>query len=154
MSRTFFRLLVAFASLLQSSLELVQILGGKLCFALVALSVCVVSETAEMHVLAAFWVRAHGYLIIRVEYLSAHATRLELWDTRLRALIVTLSEEEHIKVVQILISHSPSIADQIRVLFHLLVLLHEFSKPKHFHVLDDVSPTLLNFLICPHQLKS
>lgn len=56
-----------------------------------------------MHVLTAAWIRTCKKVIIRVELLLAYASGLGFRYAHLCRIVISLSEEESVKIIQILI---------------------------------------------------
>ena len=87
----------------ESPFEAIEILDWKLSFALVALSVCIVSQAVQMHVLSTERVRAQCVVLVWVDDLSADADWLQLGDVAAIDIIESLSKEENFKIVLVLV---------------------------------------------------
>jgi hypothetical protein len=75
----------------------------KLTLAVVALAISIMSQTVNVHVLSAAGVGAQCNLLIRVEYLSAYAARLQLRHQFVATNGQLLAEEKRVEVVEVCI---------------------------------------------------
>lgn len=80
---------------------MIEIFDWKLSFALIALSVGIMSETADMHDLIATFLGTNSCLIIKVKDLPADTTRLQLRPVSVSLFIVNLSEEVYISIIKV-----------------------------------------------------
>ena len=83
-----------------------KVSDGELTLAVIAFPVSIVAEAGYVHILPTRFVGTEGKIIIWVQNLSAHAAWLQLRYESLCRLIKSLSEEEHIKVVELLVQES------------------------------------------------
>jgi len=83
-----------------------EVSDGELTLAVIAFPVSIVAEAGHVHVLPTRLVGTKSKVIIRVQNLSTHAAWLQLRNESLCRLIKSLSEEEHIKVVELLVQES------------------------------------------------
>lgn len=127
----------------------------ELTFAVIAFPVSIVTEAGNVHILPARLVRAQSEIIIWIQNLSAHAAWLQLRDESLSGLVKSLSEEEHINVIQLLVQESRGNICQVgEGLQRVLVLLLELLETKDPDLLDEIFHRLLDFLVSADELKS
>jgi hypothetical protein len=133
-----------------SPLDVVEVLDGKLGFALIALPVGNVSQTAQVHVLPTHGVRAQGNFGVRIEHLAAGAARLQVGDVALS--IELLAEEEVLKVVDCLIGddHLLQVGERFPRIFECL---HKVLELLHIHNLNEPVAALLKQFVGPDELK-
>ena len=129
--------------LLMWPFEINETLEWKLSFAVSALPVRIMSQTADVHELSAAFIRTHRDLVIRVQDDLAHAVGLQLRDQSLGLLVDSLSEEKHIEVVEALVKVTRQRGHVRETLQRVLVELHEVFEIHDLHLLQNVLPALL-----------
>lgn len=83
-----------------------EVSDGEFTLAVIAFPVSIVAEAGHVHILPTRLVGTQGKIIIWVQDLSTHAAWLQLRNESLCGLIKSLSEEENIKVIQLLVQES------------------------------------------------
>lgn len=109
-------------------------------------------QAIQVHKLTALAVRASHSLIIWVQNLSAHATRLQIWHVTLVLLSELLPEEEDFILVEDLVADF-AVCQVWKRLQRVLVLPLKLLEPENSDPLQNVLSLLLQSLISVYQLK-